>query len=584
MADGRHHPPFGDGHRARRFGAGRRLVMTLVTACGLAGCGTDVAQTAVYGGAPTPLDCTPPSTPVELPSDPAFGGGAMITDSVLASGDYHAGQGPGIAVAALDGFRLFVNGHLLATSTSSLVPEFVPLTLLPGDNAIAVVVSATDRIPTLLAEVDELERAYGTDAGWKVTSDPPADFSDPHTEDGPWAQAVDRGSIAQNPSCDPGSDFPADSNAHFVSALEPGDAVFRLDVHIAPIGFAAGTSGGGEVEPVVVSTTDALVNAVKSDDPKVVLVPEGALDVRRTGDDVTKTSACPTACPDGSDMLTYNLLPDDQTCPTDTVPVKRNERRIKIGSNTTLVGLGRGAALLGATLEISSHVNVIVRNLVLYGVNPDLIEAGDGITLDEADGVWVDHATFRLVSDGFIDSTTSSNHLTFSWLKNDGQNPAACLGRHPRSNELADTTATIHHTLWAHVNGRAPAVTHPDGRVHLFDNIVTDDVGYGVGAGCDGQVLVEATLFESVAAPTSKFRCSDAGNLGLIHATGGGNVYTGSGEHQADSADAPEPADSVFVPAYSYTLEPVESIRAVVPEWAGAGARWALPLSSLPEP
>ena len=111
------------GSRPHALGA-----LTVAATFALLGCGTDVAQTAVYAGAPAPLDCAPPSTQVELPNDARFGGAAALEDWPLAKGDYLAGQGPGVTVAALDGFRLFVNGHLLATGTSSLVPTFVPLT------------------------------------------------------------------------------------------------------------------------------------------------------------------------------------------------------------------------------------------------------------------------------------------------------------------------------------------------------------------------------------------------------------------------------------------------------------------------
>jgi len=118
-----------------RSRAGSRLGLALVAALGplLGACGTDVAQTAtvVHQPAPAGLDCTPPATPPELPSDPHLGGDAKITPWVLQTGDYVADQGPGIAVATRDGFRLFVNGHLLAEGTASLEPTFVPLTLLP---------------------------------------------------------------------------------------------------------------------------------------------------------------------------------------------------------------------------------------------------------------------------------------------------------------------------------------------------------------------------------------------------------------------------------------------------------------------
>ncbi len=558
-----------------------------------AGCGEDIAQTAVYVGTPPAdsLDCAPPSEPPELPDDPALGGGRSVEEWELAPiGDYDLDQGPGVTLAALDGFRLFVNGHLLATSTASLVPTFVPLTLLPGDNALVVVVTAVARPPALLLALDELARVYvtggpialhdGSSAGFKVSTEPSGDFLLPGFDDSAWAEALDRGPLDESPGCDPGPGFPAGSGAHFLEAPAVGTAVFRLSVRIAPLGFGSDTTGGGDATPALASDLTALAAALQGDTPKVVLVPEGSLDVRRTGNDITETVACPNACPEGSSVpMTRNLLTSGQTCPVETIPAERRERRLSVGSNTTLVGLGRGAALLGGSLAIDDSTNVIVRNVALYGVNEDLIEAGDGISIAGADGVWLDHLTFRWVSDGFVDATTSSKNLTLSWLRNEGDNADACFARHPRSNELSDTTATIHHTLWQHVDGRAPLATQPASRLHLFDNVVRDDVSYAVGAACGAEILLEATTFESTSVPTAKFGCADSSELGRIRAEGGGNVYgAGVGRHQSGGVDAGEPADQVFAPPYPYVVDPATTARYVVLTRAGAGSRWALPL------
>jgi pectate lyase len=572
-------------------GARARLALVASLGLTLGACRTDVAQTATYvhEEPPTGLDCTPPMSPPELPSDPQLGGGEKRMPWVLQTGDYVADQGPGVVVAARDGFRLFVNEHLLAESTSSLEPVFVPLTLLPGDNAVSVVVTASARPPALLALVDELERPYATDASWKVSTAPSGDWSSASYDDSSWANAADRGSPEANAGCDPGPGFPKGSGAVWVSAPSAGTAVFRKRISIAPLGFAAGTSGGGSSEPVLVETRipaseaedtiDALAAALKADGPAVIVLGEGSLDVHRKGDDATETSACPTPCADDPGKSTKNLLPDDAPpCAVTEVMVERSERRLEVSSDKTIVGLGRGAQLYGASLKIGDSKNVIVRNLALYGVNPELIEAGDGISLDGADGVWVDHVTFEAISDGFIDSTTGSRNLTFSWLRNNGQNEFACLNKHPRSNELADSTATIHHTLWQEVAGRAPFVRGDDSRVHLFSNVVLDATS-AVGSGCEAQVLLEATSFETVTAPTSKQTCTDAATLGFIRARD--NQYVNTGSHLSGDMVSGEPHDDqVLTPSYEYTqaVDSAETARFIVPQRAGAGSRWALPL------
>jgi pectate lyase len=557
-----------------------RTLLTLLLAPALLGCGTDVAQTATLLPSGS-IACPPPEAPPTLPPDAALGGGTTIADWILAQGDYGVGQGPGVTVAARDGFRLFVNGRLLAESTASLVPVFVPLTLLPGDNVLAVVVTSSSGAPALLLHVDELEREIPSDARVRVSTTPSGDWMLPGFDDSAWARAVDRGSPSANPDCRPALGFPAATPAHWVTAPVAAEhAAFRLDVRIAPAGFGEGTTGGAGAEPELVTDHQRLAAVLIDEAPAIVLLPEGDLDLRRPAAEVTTVDSCPTDCPDDPGRLTYNLLLPDQTCERALVPATRNERRLKVTANKTIVGLGRGALTRGLWLDLGGAENVILRNLAVYDVNPGLIEAGDAISVTTADKVWIDHMTFKWVSDGFIDINGGATNVTGSYLRFDGTNPAACLGRHPRANEIDGSTATLHHCLWTHVNGRAPLATHAASQVHLYNDVFTDTVGYTVGAGCDAEVRLEASSFEATAAETSKRECTDGlTTLGKIDAVAGSNLYDlGMANHESGGAPAGEPHDDVFDPAYATTPDPVSEVRFRVGERAGAGARWALPL------
>jgi pectate lyase len=213
-------------------------------------------------------------------------------------------------------------------------------------------------------------------------------------------------------------------------------------------------------------------------------------------------------------------------------------------------------------------------------VNPDLIEAGDAISISGADSIWLDHVTFKWISDGFIDINTESRGITASYLRFDGTNPAACQGRHERGSETTDSLVTFHHNLFTHLSGRSPLITHALSRGHLFNNAFTDTLDYTIGAGCGATLLVEGNSFESTAAPTSKRDCTDGvTGVSLIDAVAGTNVYgTGVGSHESRGVPTAEPHDPVPVPSYVYTLDPKEDVRFRVGERAGAGARWALPL------
>ncbi|HVR18690.1 MAG TPA: hypothetical protein VMS65_03310, partial [Polyangiaceae bacterium] len=405
----------------------RGQILIVALALALVACGSDVAQTAVRPDVPAPFDCRKTNEPVTLPTDPALGGGDEPSSSPLLGGSYGAGQGPGIGIVARDGFRLYQNGELVAERTESLVPEFFPLTFLPGDNVVSVVTSSPDRAPALLVHVDELERAYVSDGSWKVSTAPNGDFRLPGYDASDWDDAFDHGLAVATPGCEPPAGFVPGSTAHWIGTRDESarTAVFRLAFRIAPLGFGALTTGGQNATPVVARDVDEIAMLLTSDEPAIILVPEERFDARRTGDEIAMLEACPIPCSDGSDQITYTALPDGP-CEEPLVPLPRDERRLTTGPNKTLVGLGRGSILRGVSLTISQTQNVIVRNLAFYDVNPEIIEAGDGVTIEASSRVWLDHLTFRWIGDGFVDVIPGSTDLTLSWLHFDGRSEFAC--------------------------------------------------------------------------------------------------------------------------------------------------------------
>jgi pectate lyase len=64
--------------------------------------------------------------------------------------------------------------------------------------------------------------------------------------------------------------------------------------------------------------------------------------------------------------------------------------RLKVGSNTSLLGLGHGANIVGKGIDITNSTNVIVQNIAIR-----FVEDGDGITVQNSTRVWVDHCEFE---------------------------------------------------------------------------------------------------------------------------------------------------------------------------------------------
>jgi pectate lyase len=512
----------------------------------------------------------------------AFGANDTLEASSLLLTSYGAQAGPGIYLLARDGFRLYLNGSLIAASTAARAPTFIPLSLLPGDNVIAIVASTLLGTPAVLVQVDELERSYFSDASWKLSTQPQGAWADPGYDDSAWAAATDFGAAGALAGCDPGSVFPASTSAHWIGPSSPArDVVLRTTISIRPSGYGAAARGGEGTTPVLASTATELTTALNaSDDRAVILIPEGLLDLRPSAANTVQQATCPTPCT-GSSKTVYTVLVGTATCPVALVDRPRNDRRIPVASNKTLIGLGRGALLRGASFDLGASSNVIMRNLAIFDVNPTMIEAGDAISLTQPTDVWVDHCTFKWISDGFVDASAGTSNVTVSWSHYDGLSDDACSGHHPRASQFADAVGTMHHDFWDHVDTHAPTVSHPTARVHLYDNYTTDDADYAVEASCGAQVLLEGNTFENVAYPTSKTNCSDlTTELGFLRAPAGSNLYRDNvGPHRSDGADAPEPEDTVFTPPYSYTVDRPATAWVNVVLRAGAGGQWALPLS-----
>ena len=99
----------------------------------------------------------PTTEVVNLPSDAAYGGGDKIGSQLVAA-TYNAGEGPGVWIVADGGYRLYHNGALLAEDNQAGRVRFVPMTFLPGENAISVVGVNGKGAPGIMVQIDDLDR------------------------------------------------------------------------------------------------------------------------------------------------------------------------------------------------------------------------------------------------------------------------------------------------------------------------------------------------------------------------------------------------------------------------------------------
>jgi pectate lyase len=209
--------------------------------------------------------------------------------------------------------------------------------------------------------------------------------------------------------------------------------------------------------------------------------------------------------------------------------------RIRIGSNTTIVGLGKNAVVKGAWFDIrgttnvaNSRSNIIIRNLNFRDTfdcfpawDPTDGEFGswnaqyDSVSLRDTNNVWVDHNTFEdrdtidsslpqhfgvlyQIHDGLLDITNASDLVTVSWNRFRNHDKLMLIGS--SDSALADVgklRVTLHHNLFDGIGQRAPRVRF--GQVHLYNNLYdvrsTPTYNYSWGVGIQSAIYAEENVF-----------------------------------------------------------------------------------------
>lgn len=373
--------------------------------------------------------------------------------------------------------------------------------------------------------------------------------------------------------CDSGNDSSGDGSADAGSGGDDAQDAGTTDGGSQPVpvtgvsGFAATssngiatTTGGGSSAPTVVTSCSALKTYLEDSTARVVQVPEGkTLDCRTSGSSVM---ACQISCGTSDPSKVYWRIPvGTQTCADlgggTLVSRTRNEITIRVNSNKTLIGAGRGATLQGVSLVLSGKSNVIIRNLTISEINPSLVEAGDGVTVDSSNHVWIDHCKFSMISDGYFD-IKSSKGVTVSWNHIVGKNAYVCGGQHHYISLVDASTVTYHHNFFDTTSGRNPKVTGAS-QVHLFANYYKDVTYFCLSAGTGSAALVEGNYFEDSRYP----HWSEGGSIEAR-----ANSYVGTSSSSSQKRDA---GANVFDPPYSYSLETTNDVPSIVT--AGAGPR-----------
>ncbi|MFF7094108.1 pectinesterase family protein [Streptomyces rubradiris] len=244
-------------------------------------------------------------------------------------------------------------------------------------------------------------------------------------------------------------------------------------------------------------------------------------------------------------------------------------KEIKVQSDKTIIGASTSGQIVGGGFFLGQGVhNVIIRNLTIrdayQGVWNDKEHDYDGIQMDGAHHVWIDHNDIRHMADGLIDSRKDTTYLTVSWNRLGQENKAFGIGW--TENTTADIT--IHHNWIRETEQRNPS-TDNVAHAHLYNNYLVDEPGttitasYGNYARGRTNMLLENSYFQGLANPAIRDTTAT-----LVQR---GNVFSGtSGRNESGGTGGSWDPRSY----YAYTPDKAADVPSVVK--SGAGPRSSL--------
>jgi pectate lyase len=393
--------------------------------------------------------------------------------------------------------------------------------------------------------------------------------------------------------------------------------------------FSTGTTGGAAADAAHVFTVtnrSELIEALGGDNkkngtnatPKIIQV-QGTID--GNVDDANQPVSCAAYADPAFTLDAYLAQFDPAVWGKQPVagPLedarKRSEStqaariQIRVGPNTTIVGLGHDAKIIGVNLFVQNVDNVIIRNIDFEnafdcfpawdpndGATGNWNSAFDNISLRGATHVWVDHASFTdgampdsqsptffgrpfQQHDGELDITNASDLVTVSWSSFRDHDKTMLIGS--SDTTTADTgklRVTVHHDLFANVLERAPRVRF--GQVHVFNNlyVVPDPASYvySWGVGIQSQTFVQNNFFATdPGVDPARFITVFKGTT--IHAEG--TLVNGLSRHDAvdvvaayNAANDPDLSTDVgWTPTLFRRVDPTQAVPVVVGIFAGAG-------------
>lgn len=171
--------------------------------------------------------------------------------------------------------------------------------------------------------------------------------------------------------------------------------------------------------------------------------------------------------------------------------------QVPVASNKTIIGVGPVAELVGGGLFLNGTHNVVIRNLRIRDSyipgdwdGKSAENDNDGIRLDTAHHVWIDHVAFERLGDGMVDVRKDSDYVTLSWNVFTAHNKTVGIGW--TSNVI--TKITLHHNRFAYTYQRNASIDNT-AAAHVYNNWFRGFGQYGTMSRGAARVVAESNYY-----------------------------------------------------------------------------------------
>lgn len=285
---------------------------------------------------------------------------------------------------------------------------------------------------------------------------------------------------------------------------------------------------------------------------------------------------------------------------------------VNVPSNTSIIGVGKDAKILGGSLNISGVENVIIRNLAFEAPRDffpqwDPTDGDQGewnseydniVVTNGAEHVWVDHNTFSdgryhdegfgeyfgrkfQQHDGLLDVTNTASYVTASYNVFQDHDKVSLIGSSDsKTSDRGRLKVTLHHNYYKNLTQRLPRVRY--GEVHVYNNYYefaksTDySFQYALGVGTESKIYAQNNYFSfDYNVPLGNI-IKDWKGTSIYEE--GSYVKSPAGERQVDLLQETNKENSTVLdesvgwkPSLYKKIHPTQSVPGTVKAQAGAG-------------